>query len=116
MPLLDGSTVTVALGAAATVTVAVWVTAVLAALVTVSVYVVVAVGLTESAVPLVMARLPGVTTPVPPANTPVRSELEPDAMDVGLAIKLVIAGAATACTVVVFVAGVVPLPPVTVRV
>jgi len=51
------------------------VTAVPLGLVTVSVYVVVVVGLTETAVPLVAARLPGVMTPVPLANTPVNVAL-----------------------------------------
>jgi hypothetical protein len=75
--------------------------AVPAALVTVSVYVVVAVGLTLTGVPLVTVILPGVITPVPLANTPVRFELPPDPTVVGLAAKLVIVGAGTTVTVAV---------------
>jgi hypothetical protein len=54
--------------------------------------VVVAVGLTVTATPLVAARLPGVMTPVPFAKTPVSAALDPAAMEVGLAVKLVIEG------------------------
>jgi hypothetical protein len=82
----------VIVGAAFTVTVAVAVTAVPPVGVTVSVYVVVAVGFTVTATPLVAARLPGVITPVPFAKTPVRAALDPDAIEVGLAVKLVIEG------------------------
>lgn len=48
------------------------------------------VGLTLTAVPLVAAMLPGVITPEPPVNTPVKLELDPDSIVVGLAAKLVI--------------------------
>ena len=75
----------------------------------------VAVGLTLIAVPLVTARLPGVITPVPLANTAVRLELAPAAMVVGLATKLVIVGAGTTVTVTTCVTAV-PLEGVTVRV
>jgi hypothetical protein len=54
--------------------------------------VVVAVGLTVTATPLVAARLPGVITPVPFAKTPVKLALDPLVMDVGFAVKLVIEG------------------------
>jgi hypothetical protein len=54
---------------------------------------VVVAGLTLTAVPLVAARLPGVITPVPLENTPVRLELPPTATVAGLATKLVIVGA-----------------------
>jgi hypothetical protein len=81
----------------------------------VSVYVVVAVGLTLTGVPLVTARLPGVITPVPLANTPVRFELPPDPTVAGLAAKLVIVGAGSTVTVTVPVTGV-PVVGVTVRV
>src|ERR1700679_2189441 len=79
-------------GPAFTVTVAVAVTAAPLVGVTVSIYVVVAVGLTFTATPLVAARLPGVITPVPFAKTPVRAALDPAAMEVGFAVKLVIEG------------------------
>ena len=59
--------------------------------VTVSVYVVVIVGLTVTATPLVAGRLPGVMTPVPFAKTPVRVALPPLK---ALAAKLLIEGAA----------------------
>jgi len=51
-----------------------------------------AVGLTLTAVPLVAARAPGVTTPVPPENTPVRLALPPNVIVAELAVKLVIVG------------------------
>jgi hypothetical protein len=51
-----------------------------------------AVGLTLTAVPLVAEMLPGVITPVPPLNTPVKLELDPFSIVVGLAAKLVIVG------------------------
>jgi hypothetical protein len=54
--------------------------------------VVVVVGLTVTATPLVAARLPGVMTPVPFAKTPVRAALAPSAMEVGFAVKLLIDG------------------------
>jgi hypothetical protein len=56
--------------------------------------VVVALGVTLTAVPLVAARLPGVITPGPPANIPVRLALAPAVIAVGLTTKLVmVAGA-----------------------
>jgi hypothetical protein len=51
-------------------------------------------GVTLTAVPLVARRLPGVITPVPLAKIPVREAVPPAVIDVGLAMKLVIAGAA----------------------
>jgi hypothetical protein len=78
--------------------------------------VVVAVGLTETAVPLVAVRLPGVITPVPPVKTPVRFVLMPDGIEAELAPKLVIEGAATACTEAAAVTDAVPPEPVTVSV
>ena len=60
-------------------------------------------------------RSPGVITPVPPVKTAVRLELPPDATVVGLAVKLVIEGAATTVTEAVCVTGV-PAVFVTVRV
>jgi hypothetical protein len=88
-------------GAGLTVTVAVWVMAVPTEGVTVKVYVVVAVGLTLTGVPLATERLPGVMTPVPPLKTAVRLELVPASMVVGLAAKLVMAGGAAGEEVVV---------------
>jgi hypothetical protein len=52
----------------------------------------VAAGLTEIAVPLVTAVLPGVITPLPFEKTAVRLELAPAAIVAGLAVKLVIVG------------------------
>ena len=80
----------VIVGAGTTVTVTVCVTAAPLDGVTVSVYVVVVVGLTLTAVPLVAGRLPGVMTPVPFAKTPVRFVLAPDVIVGELAVKLVI--------------------------
>jgi hypothetical protein len=77
--------------------------------------VVVVVGLTEAGVPLVTEILPGVMTPVPPVKTAVRLELCPEPIEGGLATKLVMAGAATAWTVVVEVT-LGPPEPLTVRV
>ena len=54
---------------------------------------VVVVGLTLTAVPLVTVRLPGVITPVPLEKTAVRLELPPARIVAGLATKLVIVGA-----------------------
>ena len=48
--------------------------------------------------------LSGVMTPVPPEKTAVRLELVPIAMDVGLAVKLVIVGGVLVVTVTVAVA------------
>jgi hypothetical protein len=52
--------------------------------------VVVAVGFTLTAIPLVTARLPGVITPVPPEKSAVRLELPPAVIVAGFAVKLVI--------------------------
>ena len=51
---------------------------------------VVVVGLTVTAVPVVAGRLPGVMTPVPPAKTPVRVVLDPSVMVAAEVVKLVI--------------------------
>ncbi len=75
----------------------------------------VVVGLTLMPTPLVMERLPGVTTPVPPENTAVRLLLEPDAMEAGMAPKLVMTGAGETVTVTVWVMAD-PMVGVTVRV
>jgi len=81
--------------------------------------VVVVVGLTETAVPLVTELLtvvlPAVITPVPPEKTAVRLELAPALMVAGLAVKLVMEGAATTVTVAVEVT-LGPPDPLTVRV
>jgi hypothetical protein len=78
--------------------------------------VVVAVGLTLTAVPLVTEMLPGVITPVPPANTPVRLELAPAAIVAGLATKLVIAGPLDVTVTVAVCVIAAPVAGVTVRV
>ena len=75
----------------------------------------VTVGLTGTAVPLVTARPPGMIMPVPPEKTAVRLELAPAVMVVGLATKLVIAGAGSTVTETVCVAAA-PTTGVTVRV
>ena len=75
----------------------------------------VAVGLTVTPTPLVAVRLPGVMTPVPFAKTPVRVALDPVVMVLGIAMKLVIAGAGSTVMVAVAVTAV-PLVGVTVRV
>jgi hypothetical protein len=59
--------------------------------------VVVAVGLTVTATPLVAARFPGVITPVPPLKTPVSVALCPSVMVLALAVKLVIDAGGTFC-------------------
>lgn len=64
---------------------------------------VVEVGLTLTAVPLVTETFPGVMTPVPPENTAVRLELDPASMVAGAAAKLSMAGAASTVTEVVAV-------------
>ena len=64
-------------------------------------------GVTLTAVPLAAGRLPGVITPVPLANPPVRLAVPPAAIDAGLAAKLAIVGA-VALTVTVAVCAVVP--------
>ena len=85
-------------GGATTATVTVLVAELPAAFVTVSVYLVVASGATTTPTPLVMATLPGVTTPVPPEKTPVRVVEVPDVIVAELAVKLQ-EGAATTVTV-----------------
>ena len=52
------------------------------------------VGVTLTGVPLVAAMFPGVMTPVPPANMPVKLADPPAVIDAGFAMKLVIVGAA----------------------
>lgn len=103
---------------AETVTVAVCVIGEPVVGVTVSVYVVVAVGLTLTAVPLVTEILPGVITPMPLANAPVRFELDPEVIVDGLAVKLVMVGNdVLAFTVTVLLDGEeVPPAPVQVKV
>jgi hypothetical protein len=54
--------------------------------------VVVVVGLTVTATPLVAERSPGVITAVPLMKTPIRAELDPPGIEVGLAVKLEIEG------------------------
>jgi hypothetical protein len=76
---------------------------------------VVAVGDTLTAVPLVTARLPGVTTPVPPVKVANRLELLPDAIVDGVALKTLIAGVGLTVTVTVWVTAV-PVVGVTVSV
>ena len=76
----------------------------------------VVVGLTFTGVPLVTARLPGVITPVPFANTAVRLALPPAVIVAGLGTKLVIVGAGTTVTVAVCVTAVPTAEGVTVRV
>jgi hypothetical protein len=83
--------------------------------VTVRVYVVVALGLTLTAVPLVAAILPGVITPVPLAKIPVSVALWPAVMVAGLATKLVIVGSGFTVIVTLAVTAA-PLNGVTVRV
>ena len=73
------------------------------------------VGLTLTGVPLITARLPGVTPPVPLAKTAVRAVLAPAVIVAGLAVKLVIVGAGYTVTGAVAVTAV-PLEGVTVRV
>ena len=77
---------------------------------------VVAVGVTVTAVPLVAERLPGVMTPVPPENTPVRLEVCPTVMVAGLAVKLVIVGGAGFTVIVTVAVTADPLEGVTVSV
>ena len=64
-------------------------------------------GETVTAVPLVTAIFPGVTTPVPLAKTAVRLADPPAEIDVGFAVKLVTVGA-VALTVTVAVSAAVP--------
>lgn len=72
-------------------------------------------GLTLTGVPVVVAKLPDVMTPVPLSKTAVRLELPPTVIVAGLATKLVIVGAGTTVTVTVWVTAA-PLEPVTVMV
>ena len=51
-------------------------------------------GVTLTCCLVVAVISPGVITPVPPVKTPVRFVKEPEVIDVGLAAKLVIDGAA----------------------
>ena len=76
---------------------------------------VVVVGLTETAVPLVMVmeEAPPVRRPVPPENSPVIIEFKPAVMVAGTATRLVIAGGTVTVTVEVTA---VPLGLVTVSV
>jgi hypothetical protein len=78
--------------------------------------VVLAVGLTETGVPLVTEMLPGVITPVPPVKVAVRLELEPTVMVVGLAVKLVIDGGGELTVTVAAKVAVRPVGEVTVSV
>jgi hypothetical protein len=54
----------------------------------------VVVGVTVTAAPLVTAIFPGEMTPVPLAKTAVRLALPPTVIDAGVAVKLVIDGSA----------------------
>ena len=77
---------------------------------------VVVVGLTVTAVPLVAEILPGVMTPVPLANTPVSVALWPAVMVAGLATKLVMVGGAGFTVMLTVAVTAAPLDGVTVRV
>jgi hypothetical protein len=77
---------------AVTVTVAVAVAGVPLLGVTVKVYVVVVVGLTVTAVPLIAAMLPGVIIPEPPLNVGIKLELAPAVIVDGVAVKPLIRG------------------------
>jgi hypothetical protein len=79
--------------------------------------VVVTVGLTETAVPLVAltGELPPVITPVPPEKVGVRLDDPPDVIVDGLAVKLVMTGAGFTVTIAVDVIAV-PVVGVTVSV
>jgi len=74
------------------------------------------VGLTEIGVPLVIDKLPGVITPVPPENIADRLELEPTVMVGGVAVKLVIDGGGELTVTVVLAVTVWPDGEVTVSV
>lgn len=78
---------------------------------------VVVVGLTLTATPVVTEILPGVITPEPPEKVAVRLEpvVDPASMVAGLAVKLVMAGAGSTDTCTVWVTAV-PTAGVTVRV
>jgi hypothetical protein len=98
-----------ALGGAAgpaefTVTVAVCVTVFPAESVTARVYVVVLCGDMFTGVPLAAVILPGVITPVPLANTPVKLDDPPAVIADGFAVKEVIVGVVEAAPLMV------PLP------
>jgi hypothetical protein len=99
-----------------TVTVVVWVTVFPVEFVTVRINVVVCVGVTLTAFPLVTERLPGIITPVPPLNTPVRFTEFPAVTVRGLATKLVITGAAGFTVTVVVWETASPVEFVTVRI
>jgi hypothetical protein len=103
---LGEATKLVIVGAATTVTPTVRMTEVPAAFVTVKVYVVVTIGETEVGAPLDTAMFPGVITPEPPANTPVRVVDVPAVIGDAAAVKLVIVGAATTVTAAVCVVAV----------
>jgi len=79
---------------------------------------VVVVGLTETAVPLVMVmeEAPPVRRPVPPENSPVIIEFKPAVMVAGTATRLVIAGGAAFTVTVTVEVTAVPLGLVTVSV
>jgi hypothetical protein len=74
------------------------------------------VGETVIAVPLTMVIFPGVITPVPLAMTAVRLADPPAVIDVGFAVKLVIAGAEALTVTVAASAAVPPEAFVTVRI
>jgi len=77
---------------------------------------VVAVGLTLTPVPLVTEIFPGVITPVPLENTPVRVLLDPEVMVAGFATKLVMVGTIVVTVTVAVCVTAVPVVGVTVRV
>lgn len=79
-------------GTALTVTVAVAVAGVPLGGVTVKVYVVVVVGLTLTAAPLVAVMPPGVIMPEPPLNVGIKLEFEPASIVDGEALKPLISG------------------------
>ena len=74
------------------------------------------VGVALTGVPLVTVRLPGVITPVPSVKMPVKLVVPPAVIDVGFAMKLVIAGAATFTVMVTVIDAVTPAELVTVSV
>lgn len=93
-------------GAGTTVTIAVVVSDAPEELVTVSVYVVVAEGVTVTAVPLVTVPTLLLTDPVPPLNTAVSVVELPAPIVEAAAVKLLITGGATTINVKLWVAGV----------
>jgi hypothetical protein len=78
--------------------------------------VVVAVGLTLTPLPLVTEIFPGVMTPAPLENTPVRVLLAPAVIVAGLATKLVMVGTLAVTVTVAVCVTAVPVVGVTVRV